>query len=236
MAVSCYGTGSPTLVVLTGLTAPAADWDSIARQAGATTRTCVVDRPGVGMSEVRDARGPTSVGDVTREIRQALAAAHADPPYVLVAHSFGGLVARLFVAEKPQDVVGVVFVDASTSDQLVSPAFTDGTWTEAGTSYDMVTTLKQLKAAPSLGSVPVVVLTQDASGDFKTVWFPIQDKLATVSRDTVHVVAIGASHIIQEDKPEIVLAAIDQVVMAARSGMPLGPCASVYPKVGGVCR
>jgi pimeloyl-ACP methyl ester carboxylesterase len=56
---------------------------------------------------------PRSAGDVVTELRALLAAAGVRPPYVIVGHSFGGLVARLFASTVPADAVGLVLVDAA---------------------------------------------------------------------------------------------------------------------------
>jgi pimeloyl-ACP methyl ester carboxylesterase len=69
------------------------------------------DRGGVGESGAVTGARPSSV--VAEELRATLAAAGVRPPYVLVAHSIGGLHARVFAHRHPQDVVGVVLVDAT---------------------------------------------------------------------------------------------------------------------------
>ena len=46
-----------------------------------------------------------------------LQAAGIAPPYLLVGHSFGGLVVRYFAAQYPGEVQGVVLVDAMRTDE-----------------------------------------------------------------------------------------------------------------------
>jgi pimeloyl-ACP methyl ester carboxylesterase len=235
MAMACFGTGSPTVLVIPGLTASTSNWEAVARTASARTRVCTWDRPGLGQSEQRAAGARPSVGDMGRELTALLAVAHVDPPYVVVAHSFGGLVARAFIAQRPADVTGVLMVDASTVGELRSPYFAGIQWWEGGSKTDVPRSIRELDAAGSLGSTPLVVLTADSSGDLKRNWFPLQKTLAGLSSDSVHALAVGSGHVIQDDKPKIVLGAIAEVVEAAAAGSPLPACATTFPQLGGRC-
>jgi pimeloyl-ACP methyl ester carboxylesterase len=67
------------------------------------------DRGGLGWSE--RCRRPRTLEQITRELESLLRAAEIGPPYVLVGHSFGGLVIRAFAHERPDQVAGLVFVD-----------------------------------------------------------------------------------------------------------------------------
>jgi pimeloyl-ACP methyl ester carboxylesterase len=82
--------------------------------AGAT-RACAYDRAGLGWSD--HGTGRFDAATSAAELRAALAAAGIKPPYVLVGHSYGGLVVRLLAAQHPDEVAGVVLVDASHPDQ-----------------------------------------------------------------------------------------------------------------------
>jgi pimeloyl-ACP methyl ester carboxylesterase len=235
MAMACWGTGSPTVVVIPGLTASTSNWEAVAREASGRTRVCTWDRPGLGESEQRPASAKPSVGDMARELSALLAVAHVDPPFVVVAHSFGGLIARTFIAQRPADVTGVVMVDASTVGELRSPYFAGIQWWEGGSKTDVRRSIRELDAAGTLGSTPLVVLTADSSGSYKAAWFPLQKSLAVLSTDSVHALAVGSGHVMQDDKPAIVLGAIAEVVDAASAGTPLPPCATTFPELGGRC-
>jgi pimeloyl-ACP methyl ester carboxylesterase len=89
-------------------------WSNVLPEIGRTTRVCAYDRAGLGASDpvpgVRDAR------DDVRDLERLLARGPIPPPYVLVGHSYGGFLARLFARAHPEQVAGVVFVDASGFD------------------------------------------------------------------------------------------------------------------------
>jgi pimeloyl-ACP methyl ester carboxylesterase len=236
MALACYGSGSPTVVVIPGLTASSAEWETVARAASVDTRVCTWDRPGLGQSDPRPAGTRPTVGAMARELSAVLAAAHVAPPYVVVAHSFGGLVARVLASQRGADVAGLVMVDASTAGELRSPYYAGIDWSEGGSTVDVRRSLRELDAVRPLGATPLIVLTQDATGDSKKAWFPLQDTLAAQSSDSVHAVAIGSGHVIHDDKPRIVLGAIAEMVATVTAGTALPSCASTFPALGGRCR
>jgi pimeloyl-ACP methyl ester carboxylesterase len=75
------------------------------------------DRAGLGWSE--PGPKPRDAGTSARELRTALGSMGLPGPYVLAGHSYGGLVAQAFAALFPDDVAGLVLVDASHPDQWV---------------------------------------------------------------------------------------------------------------------
>ena len=94
----CVGSGSPTVVLEAGFGADLFAWRAVQPQIGRRTRTCAYDRAGTGSSAappgVRDAR------DEIADLRRLLARAHLRPAYVLVGHSYGGVLARVFAGTR----------------------------------------------------------------------------------------------------------------------------------------
>jgi pimeloyl-ACP methyl ester carboxylesterase len=86
------------------------------------TRACVYDRPGTMSDEHRSRSDattqPRTAGDVVTDLHALLQAAGESGPYVLVAHSIGGLFVRLYASTYPDEVAGMVLVDASSEDQV----------------------------------------------------------------------------------------------------------------------
>jgi len=110
----CIGQGSPTVVFEGGRDAPGYVWTPTQRGVAQFTRACWYDRAGLGWSDP----GPDPAwGDAAaRDLHRLIAAAGLAPPFVLVGHSFGGYVIRLYNHMYPGQVAGMVFVDAALED------------------------------------------------------------------------------------------------------------------------
>src|SRR5580698_970975 len=103
------GTGGPTVLFESGIAATNLNWCHIQETVSQFTHTASYDRGGLGWSSpANTARTP---GNIAIELHAMLESAGIRPPYVLVGHSFGGLVVRRFALLYPEDVAGVVLVD-----------------------------------------------------------------------------------------------------------------------------
>ncbi len=102
------GTG-PTVVFESGIAATSQNWLRVQESVARYTRAVSYDRGGLGWSSAStSARTPSNIA---QELRQMLQRAGIPAPYLLVGHSFGGLVVRRYAAMYPGEVVGVVLVD-----------------------------------------------------------------------------------------------------------------------------
>ena len=108
--VSCTGTGSPTVVLEGGAGQGSAYFARIAPAVAATTRVCAYDRAGRGRSE--PATGPQDGAAIAHDLHTLLAASGNPGPYILAGHSSGGVYVRFFTAAYPDEVLGVVLLDA----------------------------------------------------------------------------------------------------------------------------
>ena len=247
LAYECAGTGSPTVILEAGCTASGIDTygPTILPAIAGTTRVCTYDRAGDGMSDPR----PASVGTVTgltqaEELHALLANVHVGGPYVLVGHSYGGMIAREFAAHCGSDVVGMVLIDASSEPEipvyrrLHAGAWLDGTVMPApNRKIDILATVRQLERAPSLGSLPLVVITAGILQDRWLRTVPLlearaQTRLANLSSNSIHILDANVGHFIPEDDPRLVLSTVLAVVAAARWGETLAPCARVVEGSG----
>lgn len=111
----CIGEGSPTVILESGTGDGALVWSWVQPEVAKQSRVCAYDRAGYGWSDA----GPkprTSDREVS-ELRTLLGKAGIRPPYVLAGHSFGGMNMQLYARRYPDEVAGLVLVDAVHEDQ-----------------------------------------------------------------------------------------------------------------------
>lgn len=103
------GSGGPAVLFEAGIAATNLNWHHIQEKVSGFTATASYDRCGLGWSSpCRSLRTP---GNISAELHTMLETAGIKPPYILVGHSFGGLVMRRYAAIYPEEVAGVVLVD-----------------------------------------------------------------------------------------------------------------------------
>ena len=129
--LECRGSGGPTVMLVSGYRASARYWTDdllnpdaprtmVLPEVAAFTHVCAYDRPGTYASigdEILVSRSdalaqPRTVPDVVAELHALLQSGSVPGPYVLVGHSLGGFVARLYASTYPEKIVGLVLVDA----------------------------------------------------------------------------------------------------------------------------
>ena len=185
MYIECHGSGSPTVLLISGTDTASDLWHATNQKAPTvydeiqkTTRVCAYDRPGAPhldqtFSHSDPVRQPTSPQNGVDDLVALLKAADVPGPYVLVAHSFSGTIARVFAGQHPNEVKGIVFVDVLTPE--LRAQMTPEEWkvwkrinarpAKALAAYpdlerqDFDETLDQTAAATALKPMPVVVLT-----------------------------------------------------------------------------
>ena len=108
--VYCVGHGSPAVVFEAGLGGNYLDWGFVQAGTGQSHLACSYDRAGAGWS-TRTSRPRTSEL-MAEELHLAMQAAKVPTPFILVGHSFGGLLSQNYLARYPADVAGLVLVDS----------------------------------------------------------------------------------------------------------------------------
>ena len=234
--LDCRGAGSPTVVLESGMGGGAGSWGTVLDAMAATTRTCAYDRPGLGSSSPR---GRHTLADTVADLRATLEVAGETAPFVLVGHSHGGNYVRVFTDRYRSEVVGVVMVD--TFDPDLEAAYIHPLLGPLRQEYeaqldrlrDLVAQVEDLDwpaseqqlLAASVAGTPVEVLraprgeprldatTNDA---IAAAWMAGYESL---SPGSVHYeLAWGAGHLIQMDRPDLVIVATRRLVDAARTG------------------
>lgn len=111
----CEGAGAPTVVMESGLGSAAWTWHTVQDEIARRTRVCVYDRAGYFRrstpARARDA------GSEAEDLAALVKAASLPGPYLLVGHSYGGYIVRLFAYRHPREVAGMVLVDPSSEYQ-----------------------------------------------------------------------------------------------------------------------
>jgi pimeloyl-ACP methyl ester carboxylesterase len=105
----------PTVIFESGIAATSQNWLRVQEAVARFTRAVSYDRDGLGWSSAcASERTPSNIA---RELRELLQRAEVPGPYVLVGHSFGGLVVRRYAAMYPDEVEGVVLVDPMRTEE-----------------------------------------------------------------------------------------------------------------------
>src|SRR5438552_805080 len=115
--VHCTGSGSPTVVLVSGLAETSVYWGGwIAPAVAQNTTVCAYDRAGQGWSDPPP--NPQDGAAVAIDLHNLLANAQIPGPYVVVGHSTGGVYARIFGARYPDQVAGMVMLDSQPNEAL----------------------------------------------------------------------------------------------------------------------
>lgn len=189
--LDCKGTGSPTVVLVSGRSDRSDIWDKVLPGVAKFTRVCAYDRPGtvtikgenVAPSRSTSVPQPVTPKEGVADLHALLSAAKVPSPYVLVGHSYGGLIVRLYASTYPDEVAGLVLIDTLTEflyDTLTEKQ--QAQWIRLNSNYspeldrytiqektDFIPSFHQMRHAPSIRRVPAIVLTSDQPYDFKAL-------------------------------------------------------------------
>lgn len=226
------GSGSPTIVLLSGHRTPLSGWLALLQPLADLGTVLAYDRFGTGGSD--PATSLQDGDEVVGGLGELLEALNLRPPYVLVAHSLGGLYANLFARRCPEKVCGVVFLESGHPAEAQSREAKLGTLgriiervanglgpsfkSDLNSEYNGVpATVRQIAEAPAFPEIPVVVV----SGGKKMPFVPTsayeehqrwQTELMKLSSKARQVIARKSGHLPQVSEPEVVIEAIASLI------------------------
>jgi len=265
--LDCRGTsapGEPTIVLMSGYHDSSDVWNQtdvlslLAPAVGPPVqvalaeehRVCSYDRPGT----LRYVEGlpltdrstpvaqPRTAADIVEELHSVLDVAAVPGPYLLVGHSLGGLLVRLYGQTYPDQVAGIVFVDpfsptvpqllgdrwAIYRDQLLNAPLDEAPLPSLGSPeaerVDLDASFQQVLSGPALPAVPIVVLTKtetfaglnDLPGlpasEVDAAYEQAQSDYVALEPATPQLIATGSDHYIQFSQPDLVVAGTELVL------------------------
>ena len=228
------GTGTPTVVFESGIGHGKRNWAPVFNAMAETTRVVAYDRAGYGQSEASETSRDGL--QIALELRDMLRTEGLAPPYVLVGHSLGGTIVKLFAKTWPDEVCGVVLVDARHEEftqrcrqygvnrLLYEPPEALLSVMQPVPRAELQAaplTLKQARRAGSFPDVPLIVLTQSNATSrwpkaLGKVWEASQRRMSLMSSLGRIKVVVDAGHNVHLDQPHVVSRAVLGVVRAAR--------------------
>jgi pimeloyl-ACP methyl ester carboxylesterase len=231
LAIECRGTGKPTVLFDSGFNTSRGAWSAVQRRMMVAMRVCTYDRAGIGQSDARpDGVAPTTAR-IVDELHTLLVRAHEPPPYVLGGWSIGGFDVRYYTKRYPDEVAGLLLVDAPPPSFLPNELSADFETMIVGDAA------RELEPAPSLGARPLVVLTHGIPIEDEARWLAEQKRVARSSSSSMLVRADETGHDIPQAKPGLVGLALKVLVGAVRRAESFPGCAAVQglPSYGGTC-
>jgi pimeloyl-ACP methyl ester carboxylesterase len=233
MRLLVSGSGNPAVILEAGAAADHRTW--VAAQPALSQLSTVIryDRLGHGPSGASPR--PRTAAVIAEQLAAALREAHIEPPYVLVGHSFGAAVIRLFASLHPADVAALVLVDPALEgfytratlehpqdylamleeEILFSDREASDTVRREYLAYE--TSMLQTRLAVLPHQAPVILFTatgMELPPTLRQLWADEQTKWAA-RHPNVHQMLIDGGHRIPQHSPEAVTAAVRQALLLA---------------------
>ncbi|MEQ8924268.1 MAG: alpha/beta hydrolase [Fulvivirga sp.] len=226
------GKGSYTVVFISGLGESLSTWNKVQPETADFATTISYDRGGIGKSD--NAPGIRSSEVIAIELDRLLINSMVEAPYILVAHSIGGLHARAYAHKFPDKVAGMVLVDViheaelliglgnlpeGLTPELVLEQIADEQNMERGMRDEFIFSYLSAEqvAEASFPDVPLHIITAgladaEESPDSRELRLMLHKQLADKIPGAVHTIANNSRHHIQNDDPELIIDSIKKII------------------------
>jgi pimeloyl-ACP methyl ester carboxylesterase len=231
------GKGSISVVFEAGFGNDSTAWSQIApRVQAAGVRTFVYDRAGMGKSAINTA-APYSLENDVHILRKALAYCGLKAPIVMVGHSYGGAIALLAASEDP-DIVGLVLIDAVVPN-VWTPAEVENNLKMMRPQYDeirqkapdlakvaipwaeaMPATANKVNSLRVSETLPIIDIKAEKgqnTPDSAKIWLDAHKQFTSGNPHRELVMAMGSSHKVMADQPDLVVNSILKMVETVRN-------------------
>lgn len=232
--VNCIGSGKPTVVFESGLGGTSKDWKLVQPEVAKNARTFSYDRAGVGESDKSKIQR-TSINQM-EELHALLEKAKVKGPYIFVAHSYGGFIARIYASFYPEEVTGIIFVDCAHEDEFdylsdnlnstqlhqVKSMFlsAEATYEDIQISAQQV---REGRSKDALRDIPITVISASVEKVAKenpnnpmniiaNQWMQWQKDMSSLSRKSKHIAVKDCGHFIQLEQPQIIIQEINEMI------------------------
>ena len=231
------GNGENTVIIEAGYMGVLEDWRAFATSIATFSKVVIYSRAGYGKSNPSPT--PNTLNDTVADLRMLIKMSKLQGPFIMVGHSYGGLIIRKFAELHPAHVKALVFVEPASESYFKTLRAIDPVRTEASRirmfghlsgnkleEYKLMmanyydTPLDIIEVAP-LPDVPVVVLTAAKKRNSKSLantpearkaWREEHNKLFSRFSVGSHVITTNSGHFIQMDEPELIVDAVKKVI------------------------
>lgn len=230
------GAGSPVIVLINGAGGPIEGWFRVFSELEKLSTVFAYNRAGIGKSS--KPTEPQTGSILVEMLRVSLLEVGLAPPFVLVGHSLGGLIANLFARTYPNEVAGVIFLDATAPEDVAAMAAHESPLQKIlrnalekvlgkdtfGETTHVQRTIALIEQAPVFPDIPVVVVSGDKPAMSWLTPAPAlaaraehQRQLSFLSPRGKQVVAARSGHFPQFSEPEVVVEAVRDVLHSMES-------------------
>jgi pimeloyl-ACP methyl ester carboxylesterase len=235
---------------MTATKPPALASPSVFKGVARYTHVCMYDRPGTIRytnpitltARSTPVKMPRTLASMVAELHALLTRAHVSGPYVFAAHSYGGMIVRLYASTYPRLTAGLVLVDSFGEN--IRRLFGARLWpryvrllNQPGTpldrqsdfeTFDVNESITAIQRARRLPRVPLAVISKtqpfgttstapkDVTTRLEKVWPRVQQHLVGLEPQSPHVFATGSDHYVQMHDPDLTISIIRLILDRAR--------------------